>query len=70
MLGWYELVKFRETAATFPVSKIQLGRDLGAIIYIGPATTRKILNKNDRVMYRSSVRPLTQDEIQSPTENK
>jgi hypothetical protein len=52
------------------VSKIQLGRDLGAAIDIGPAMTRKILKKNGSVMYRSSVRPLTQDEIQSPTEKK
>jgi hypothetical protein len=30
--------------------------------------TRKILKQNGSVVYRSSVRPLTQDEIQSPTE--
>jgi hypothetical protein len=68
--AWYEWVKFRDTAAKFPVSKIQLGRDLGAAIDIGPAMTRKILKKNGMVMYRSSVRSLTQDEIQSPTEQK
>jgi hypothetical protein len=66
----YEWVKFRDTAAKFPVSKIQLGRDLGAAIDIDPATTRKILKKNGSVMYKSSARPLTQDEIQSPTEKK
>jgi hypothetical protein len=52
------------------VSKIQLGRYLGAAIDIGPAVTRKILKQNGSDMYRSSVRPLTQDEIQSPTERK
>jgi hypothetical protein len=62
--------QFRDTAAKFPVSKIQLGRYLGAAIDIGPAMTRKILNQNGMVMYRSSVRSLTQDEIQSPTEKK
>jgi hypothetical protein len=67
---WYEWVKFRDTAATLPVSKNQLGRDLGAAIDIGPAMTRKIPKKNGCVMYRSSVKPLTQDEIQSPTEKK
>jgi hypothetical protein len=56
--------------AKFPVSKIQLGRDLGAAIAIGPAMARKILKQNGSVMYRSSVRPLTQDEIQYPTEKK
>jgi hypothetical protein len=68
--AWYEWLKFRDTAAKLPVSKIQLGRDLGAAIDIGPAMARKILKKNGRVMYRKSVRPLTPDEIQSPTENK
>jgi hypothetical protein len=52
------------------VSKIQLGRDLGAAIDIGPAMTCKILKQNGSIMYRSSVRPLTQDEIQSPAEQK
>jgi hypothetical protein len=52
------------------VSKIQLGRDLGAAIDIGPDMKRKILKQNGSVMYRSSVRPLTLDEIQSPTERK
>jgi hypothetical protein len=68
--AWYEWVKFRDTEAKFPVSKIQLGRDLGPAIDIGPAMTRKILKKNGTVMYRSSVRSLTLDEIQSPTEQK
>jgi hypothetical protein len=68
--AWYEWVKFRDTAAKFLVSNIQLGRDLGAAIDIGPAMTRKILKKNGMVMYISSVRSLTQDEIQSPTEQK
>jgi hypothetical protein len=48
----YEWVKFRDTATKFPVSKIQLGRDLGAAIDIGPAMMRKILKNNGIVMYR------------------
>jgi hypothetical protein len=68
--AWYEWFKFQDTAAKFPVSKIQLGRDLFAAIDIGPAVTRKILKQIGSFMYRSSVRPLTQDEIQSPTERK
>jgi hypothetical protein len=31
---------------------------------------RKILKNNGSLMYRTSVRPLTPDEIQSPTEKK
>jgi hypothetical protein len=67
---WYEWVKFRDTAAKFLVSKIQLGRDVGASIDIGPAMTHKILKQNGSFMYISSVRSLTQDEMQSPTEQK
>jgi hypothetical protein len=68
--AWYEWVKFRDTAAKFPVSKIQLGRDLGATIDSGPTMARKILKKNGSVMYITSVRPITPDEIQYPTEKK
>jgi hypothetical protein len=68
--AWYEWVKFRDTAAKFPVSKIQLGRDFRPAIDIGPSMTRRIPNQNRSVIYISSVRPLTQDEIQSPTEKK
>jgi hypothetical protein len=66
--GWYEWVKFQCTVASFPVSKILLGRDVGAAIDIGPAMSRKILKANGQVLYRTSVRSLTPDEIQSPTE--
>jgi hypothetical protein len=66
--GWYEWVKYRDTAASFPVSKIQLGRDLGAEIDIGPAMLCKILKTNGQVIYRTPVRSLTLDEIQSLTE--
>jgi hypothetical protein len=66
--GWYEWVKYRDTAASFPVSKIQLVRDLVASIGIGPAMLRKILKSNGQVLYRTSVRSLTLDQIQSPTE--
>jgi hypothetical protein len=68
--AWYEWVKFRDTAAKFPVSKIQVGGDLGAAIDIGPAMAHNILKNNGSVMYRTSVRTLTPDEIQSPTEKK
>jgi hypothetical protein len=42
---WYEWVKFRDTAAKFPVSKIELRRDLGAAIDIGPTMTHKIMKQ-------------------------
>jgi hypothetical protein len=48
--AWYEWVKLWDTAAKFPVSKIQLGRDLGAAIDIGPAMTHTILKNNGSVV--------------------
>jgi hypothetical protein len=66
---WYEWVKYRDTAANSTVSKIQLERDLGAAIDIVPVMSRKIFKANGQVLYRTSVRSLTLDEIQSPTEN-
>jgi hypothetical protein len=57
--AWYEWVKLRDTAAKFPVSKIQLGTDFGAAIDIGPIMAHKILKKNGIVMYRTSGRSLT-----------
>jgi hypothetical protein len=64
--AWYEWIKFRDTVSKFPVSKIQLGIYLGAAIAIGPAVARKILKKNESVMYRTYFRSLTPDEIQYP----
>jgi predicted RNase H-like nuclease (RuvC/YqgF family) len=45
-----------------------IGRDLGAAIDIGPVMSLKILKANGQVLYRTSSRSLTPDEIQSPTE--
>jgi hypothetical protein len=43
---------------------------LGATIEIGPTMESKVLKNNGSMMYRTSVRPLTSDETQSPTEKK
>jgi hypothetical protein len=43
---------------------------LGSAIDSDPTMAREILKKNRSVMHRTSVRPLTPDEIQSPTEKK
>jgi Reverse transcriptase (RNA-dependent DNA polymerase) len=68
--AWYEWVKFRDTAVSFPEDTMLLGRDLGPAIDIGPAHTRKILKANGQIVYRSTVRPLTPDELASPEEGK
>jgi hypothetical protein len=65
--AWYEWVDFRDTAAKLYVSNIQLGRDLGSAIDIGPAMARKLINNNCHVLYMPSVIPLTPDGIQYPT---
>jgi hypothetical protein len=41
--AWYEWVKFRDTGQSFPDSKEWLDRDLGSVIDIGPAMSRKVL---------------------------
>jgi hypothetical protein len=47
---WYEWFKFRDTSASFPVSKIQSGRDLGPAIDSGPAMARKIMKANGQLI--------------------
>jgi hypothetical protein len=64
---WYEWAKFRDTVSKFLVSKIQLGRDMGAAIDIGPTMTRKFLKMNGSVMYRSSVRLLNYARSRNPS---
>jgi hypothetical protein len=68
--AWYEWVKFGDTSVNFPGSKIQHGRDLGAAIDICPAMEQTVLNVNGKLMYRTSVRSLTSDEMQSPSETQ
>ena len=65
--AWYEWVMFRDTSVTYPDDTMVLGRDLGPAIDIGPAMTRKILKANGKVVYRSTVRSLTPDEIADTT---
>ncbi|KAI2502051.1 Reverse transcriptase (RNA-dependent DNA polymerase) [Fragilaria crotonensis] len=64
---WYEWVMFRDTSVTYPDDALVLGRDLGPAIDIGPAMTRKILKANGQVVYRSTVRSLTPDEMADTT---
>ena len=54
---------FWDTSVPFPDDKMVLGRDLGPAIDIGPAMTRKVLKENGQVVYRSTVRSLTDDEM-------
>ena len=67
---WYEWVLFRDTSVTYPDDTMVLGRDLGPAIDIGPAMTRKVLKANGKVVYRSTVRSLTPDEMADETMTK
>jgi hypothetical protein len=49
--AWYEWVKFCDTAAKIPVSKIKLGIYFGAAIDIDFIMAHKILKNNGSVMY-------------------
>jgi len=67
---WYEWVMFRDTSVSFPDSKMVLGRDLGPALDIGPAMTRKVIKRNGEIVFRSTVRSLTPDEIADPVRVK
>ena len=64
---WYEWVMFRDTSVSYPDDRMVLGRDLGPAIDIGPAMTRKVLKANGQIVYRSTVRSLTPDELADET---
>jgi len=62
--AWYEWIKFYDPVGkTFPEDKTYLGRYLGPAIDIGPALTAKILKSNGEVVYRSTYRSLTPQEM-------
>ncbi|KAI2500399.1 Reverse transcriptase (RNA-dependent DNA polymerase) [Fragilaria crotonensis] len=67
LFAWYEWVMFRDTSVTYPDNPRVLGRDLGPAVDIGPAMTRKVLKSNGQVVYRSTVRSLTPDELADET---
>jgi hypothetical protein len=64
--AWYEFVKYRYVSVGFPDTNIQLGRDLGPAIDIGPTMAHIILKKNGEITYKTDVRSLTPDELASP----
>jgi hypothetical protein len=67
---WYEWVKLCDTFASFPVYKVQLGRDVGTAIDIGSAVARNIMKASSEVMYQTSVRSLAPEQTASPVERQ
>ncbi len=57
--AWYNWVMFRDNIPTFPDHKLIIGRYLGPATGVGLALTAKILKSNGQVVYRSTLRHLT-----------
>lgn len=65
--GWYDWIMWYDSETQFPEPREKLGRWLGPAVDIGPAMTAKILKSNGQVVYRSTYRALTQDEMDDPS---
>jgi hypothetical protein len=65
---FYEWVKSQDTLVNFPDSKIQLEIYMGAAIDNVSMMARKVLKANGQMMYHTSIRYITPDEIHYPTE--
>mmetsp|Transcript_2147 Transcript_2147/g.3294 ORF Transcript_2147/g.3294 Transcript_2147/m.3294 type:complete len:1178 (+) Transcript_2147:1032-4565(+) len=63
----YDWIKYYDSAA-FPSKREFLGRWLGPAEHVGQALCYYILKDNGQVIARSSVRPLTPDELTNPDE--
>ena len=62
--GWYDWVMFRDNIPSYPDDKLVLGRYLGPAVDTGSALTAKILKDNGQFVCRSTLRHLTQQELQ------
>jgi hypothetical protein len=63
--GWYDWVMYRDNTPSYPDDKLILGRYLGPATDIGSALTTKILQPNGQFVCRSTLRHLTDEELQS-----
>jgi hypothetical protein len=63
--GWYDWVVFCENKPSFPDDKLILGCYLGPAIDTGLALTAKILKSNGVFVCRSTLRHLTDEELDS-----
>jgi hypothetical protein len=64
-LGWYNWVMYRDNEPSIPDDKLILGRYLGPAIDTGSALTAKILKSNGVFVCRSTLRHLTDEELNS-----
>jgi hypothetical protein len=63
--GWYNWVMFCDNELSYPDDKLVLGRYLGSAIDTGSALTAKILKLNGVFVCRSTLRHLTDEELDS-----
>ena len=66
--AWYDWIYWWDTRSKMPEPREVLGRWLGPAIDIGPAMTSKILKENGQVIYSSTYRAITGNEMQDPKE--
>jgi hypothetical protein len=67
---WYEWVKYHDTSDNFPDTKLQLGRNPGLAIDIGPVMARTILKSNGEITYKIDVISLTPGDLASSDEEQ
>jgi hypothetical protein len=63
--GWYDWVMYRDNEPSFPDNKLILGHYVGPAIDTGLALTTKILKSNGVFACRSTLRHLTDEELNS-----
>ena len=68
--SFYDFVKFWDTKSSYPEDKEVYGRWLGPAMDVGPAHCSKILQDNGHVIYLSTFRSLTEEELIDPREEK
>ena len=65
--AWFDWVMFRYGPhVSYPDNNLVLGRYLGPTLNFGPAMCSKILKNNGKVVSRSTLHPLTREEIETP----
>ena len=70
LFKWYEWVNYRDELVKYLDDNFVLARYLGPSFDIGPAMTANLLTSKGKYIHRTTVRPLTDDEVTDPLEIK
>ena len=68
--GWYEWVYGRDVSRKFPMQHMVLGRALGPAINCGNEMAQWVLVRSGRIVPFVTLRPLTEEETNSPVERR